>query len=304
MLNFATITKILIILGRLFLATAQALKEYENVTIMFRVNGEKFFVKTVNSKKIFEPEGSDSVEECWTIKKLIAEAGIKLITKDKMELALNIPEESLDQCLQLLCQHLDSSKGESRPEVEVEQQIIKTVNQAELDESGVMPLMDSQIENLITIENSNPTVEEELKLEPMIEIELKPLPKNLKYEFLDDEQKFCPVIISSELTKEQEDKLLEILKRNKKALGWTISDLKGISPLICSHHIYLENDVKPSREMQRRLNLNLRDVVKAEICKWLSAGFIYPISDSKWVSPLHVVPKKSGLKVVKNVKGE
>ena len=56
--------------------------------------------------------------------------------------------------------------------------------------------------------------------------------------------------------------------------------------------------------MQRHLNPNLRDAIKSEICKWLSAGFIYPISDSKWVSPLHVVPKKSGLTVVTNEKGE
>ena len=95
-----------------------------------------------------------------------------------------------------------------------------------------------------------------------------------------------------------------ILRKNKEALGWTISDLKGISPLICVHHIYLEEDAKPSREMQGCLNPKLRDAVKSKICKWLSAGFVYPISDSKWVSPLHVVPKKSGLTVVKNENGE
>ena len=38
--------------------------------------------------------------------------------------------------------------------------------------------------------------------------------------------------------------------------------------------------------------------------KLLDAGIIYPISDSKWVSPTQVVPKKSGVTVVKNDKGE
>ena len=52
--------------------------------------------------------------------------------------------------------------------------------------------------------------------------------------------------------------------------------------------------------MQRWLNLHLKEVVKAEVLKLLDAGIIYPISDSKWVSPTQVVPKKSGVTVVKN----
>ena len=45
---------------------------------------------------------------------------------------------------------------------------------------------------------------------------------------------------------------------------------------------------------QRRMNPNLRDIVKEEIQKLLEAGFIYPISDSEWVSPLVIVPKNNG----------
>ena len=46
------------------------------------------------------------------------------------------------------------------------------------------------------------------------------------------------------------------------------------------------------------------EVVKKEINKLLEARIIYPISDSKWVSPMQVVPKKSGLIVVKNQQDE
>ena len=56
--------------------------------------------------------------------------------------------------------------------------------------------------------------------------------------------------------------------------------------------------------MQRRLNPNMKEVVKKEIIKLLDAGIIYHISDSKWVSPTQVVPKKSGLTVVENEKGD
>ncbi|XP_024441588.2 uncharacterized protein LOC112324170 [Populus trichocarpa] len=89
--------------------------------------------------------------------------------------------------------------------------------------------------------------------------DLKPLPFNLKYSFLGENETF-PVIISSKLNAHQEGKLLQTLKMHKNALGWTIADIKGISPLICTHRIYLEENAKPSREMQRRLNPNMKEV--------------------------------------------
>jgi hypothetical protein len=79
--------------------------------------------------------------------------------------------------------------------------------------------------------------------------DLKSLPFNLKNSFLGEKETF-PVIISSKLDAHQEGKLLRTLKMHKNALGWTIADIKGISPLICTHRIYLEEDVKSSREMQ------------------------------------------------------
>ena len=41
------------------------------------------------------------------------------------------------------------------------------------------------------------------------------------------------------------------------------------------------------------MNPNLRDIVKEEILKLLEARFIYPISDSEWVSPLVIVTNKN-----------
>ena len=134
-------------------------------------------------------------------------------------------------------------------------------------------------------------------------LELKPLPTHLKYAFLGEEETF-PVIISSSLDLTQENQLLEILKTHRTALGWTIADIKGISPLICTHRIHLEEDVKPSRQPQRRLNPVMKEVVKKEVLKLLDVGVIYPIADSKWVSPTQVVPKKYGVTVVANENNE
>ncbi|RVW66388.1 Retrovirus-related Pol polyprotein from transposon 17.6 [Vitis vinifera] len=57
----------------------------------------------------------------------------------------------------------------------------------------------------------------------------------------------------------------------------------------------MEEEAKPVRQPQRRLNPHMQEVVRAEVLKLLQAGIIYPISDSPWVSPTQVVPKKSGI---------
>ncbi|RVW25161.1 Retrovirus-related Pol polyprotein from transposon opus [Vitis vinifera] len=111
----------------------------------------------------------------------------------------------------------------------------------------------------------------------------------------------CDIFISDQSSRELFNGSSQ---RCKKAIGWQISDLKGISPLVCTHHIYMEEEAKPIRQFQRRLNPHLQEVVRAEVLKLLQAGIIYPISDSPWVSPTQVVPKKSGITVVQNEKGE
>ena len=87
-------------------------------------------------------------------------------------------------------------------------------------------------------------------------------------------------------------------------IGWTIPDIKGISPSTCMHRILLEEGARPSRQPQRRLNPPMMDVVNKEILKLLEVGVIYPISDSNWVSPVQVVPKKIGIIFVKNQNDE
>ena len=129
--------------------------------------------------------------------------------------------------------------------------------------------------------------------------DLKPLPDNLKYAYIDDKKTY-PVIISAKLSDFEEERLLEILKKHRGAIGYTLDDLKGISPAICQHAINMEDDAKPVVEHQRRLIPKMKDVVRNEVLKLLEAGIIYPIADSRWVSPVHCVPKKGGITVVPN----
>jgi hypothetical protein len=86
-----------------------------------------------------------------------------------------------------------------------------------------------------------------LSLKSPQKLELKPLPDKLKYAFLGVNDTLL-VIIASDLQKDQEDNLLEVLKEHKEAIGWTVADLKGIDPSICMHRIHLEKGARPSRE--------------------------------------------------------
>ena len=73
---------------------------------------------------------------------------------------------------------------------------------------------------------------EAVKLKPSVieppTLELKALPQHLKYAFLRDNETL-PVIISSKLSKEQEFQLIEVLSRHKKAIGWTVADIKELA---------------------------------------------------------------------------
>ena len=68
--------------------------------------------------------------------------------------------------------------------------------------------------------------------------------------------------------------------------------MKCIHPGTCIHHIYMDTKIPLVRQPQRTMNPDLKDIVKEELQKILNVGFIYPISDSKWVSTLVVVPNK------------
>ncbi|RVW44287.1 Retrovirus-related Pol polyprotein from transposon 17.6 [Vitis vinifera] len=104
---------------------------------------------------------------------------------------------------------------------------------------------------------------------------LKPLPVDLKYAYLEENEK-CPVVVSSILLVIKRIVFWESSGKCKKAIGWQISDLKGISPLVCTHHIYMEDDAKPVRQPQRRLNPHMQEVVRGEVLKLPKLGSYIP----------------------------
>ncbi|XP_051152532.1 uncharacterized protein LOC127266358 [Andrographis paniculata] len=135
-----------------------------------------------------------------------------------------------------------------------------------------------------------------------IKDELK-LPEPLKYIYLGLKETYL-LIISASLLPDQEAQLVSLLKRRKAAFAWKITDINGINPAVCMHYIRLDADARPCRQPQRRLNENMQEVGKKEVIKLFDAGIIHPISDSQWVSPTQVVPKKGGFVEQTRDKGE
>ncbi|GJY70124.1 reverse transcriptase domain-containing protein [Tanacetum coccineum] len=79
--------------------------------------------------------------------------------------------------------------------------------------------------------------------EPPTDFELKPLPDNLEYVFL-EEPSFLPVIISSQLSAQNKIKLVYVLKKHKEAFAWKTTDIPGICPSFGKHKIQLLDDKK------------------------------------------------------------
>ncbi|GKG13020.1 hypothetical protein Tco_0349980, partial [Tanacetum coccineum] len=110
--------------------------------------------------------------------------------------------------------------------------------------------------DLKVVEPQKSSVEYATSYEPkdeIPEVELKELPLYLEYAFLEGNNKL-PVIISKDLSQDEKISLINILKNQKQAIAWKLSNIRGIDPEFCSHKILLEDDYEPSVQHQRRVN--------------------------------------------------
>ncbi|GKE67199.1 hypothetical protein Tco_1521360 [Tanacetum coccineum] len=282
-------SRVPIILGRPFLATARAMIDVFNIKITLRVgDGEVIFDVDQSIKR---PPNED--DECYGI--------------DDLDDTINMETQEL----------LANDKSDSFLLKGLE----KSINQSDLESCeslGNKSYDDSDLEKpiwFIDFFNTPYSVAQETARPDGVESEhlysasaneidekrheLKILPHHLEYAYLHGDKSFL-IIISSKLSEKEKVLLLQVLEKRKGAIAWKMSDIKGISPSFCTHKILMEDDFKPVIQPQRRLNPKVQDVVKNEIVKLLDSGLIYPISDSSWVSPIHVVPKKEGMTVVLN----
>ncbi|GJY35230.1 reverse transcriptase domain-containing protein [Tanacetum coccineum] len=272
-------SKVPLILGRPFLHTADAVIRVKQKQLNLGVGTERMIFNIDSAMK----HSYSNDDTCFSI--------------DAID---EILEEDFDALLDEGSKILHSIEGTLLEEeifAEFDEFIAMTANENSDSESDTE---DPPFEK-ITI-NTDYKIKTSLE-EPPTDLELKPLPDNLEYVFL-EEPSFLPVIISSQLTIEKKNKLISVLKKHKQDFTWKTTDIHGICPSFCKHKIQLLDDKKPVVQKQRRLNPNMQEVVKKEIVKLLDTGIIYPIADSPWVSPIHCVPKKGGITVVTNENDE
>ncbi|GAU28722.1 hypothetical protein TSUD_372290 [Trifolium subterraneum] len=318
-----------LVLGRPFLAIGRALIDVEMGELMLRTDEEKI---------MFNVKRHDDESDCFrvdVIEEVVEDVHVEeqpsppleRVIVNSIEKVEDKFEEEIEECLRQLKANLVDSKPKFEEVVDVIEEVVEDVHVEEQPSPPLERVIVNSIEKVedkfeeeieeclrqlkANLVDSKPKFEEVLssdKEENAQEdkaktVELKEIPSHLKYVFL-GENGSNPTIISSSLARLEESKFLRVLRANKEAMGWAISDLKGISPTLCMHKIKMEDEYKPVVQPQRRLNPTMKEVVKNEVLKLLEAGMIYPISDSEWVSPVHVVPKKGGMTVIHNDKNE
>ena len=261
-----------LLLGRPFLATGAALIDVQKGELTLRVGNEAV---QFNINRSLEHPNVEA-DSCMAVRN-------NSLLNDELNSDC-ILQHSISE-IEMNFQYLESLDCEVLPSNLLNKDTISSINENSQDE------VSSQEQQ---------THEQETSAEGLT---LKEFPSHLKYEFFEPEKR-KPVIISAALTEAEEQKLLVLLRKYKEAIALSIEDLKGISPSIWMHKILMEDNAKTSIEHQKRLNPVMKEVVRKEVLKWLNAGFIYVISDSSWVSPVHVVPKKGGFTVIRNEKNE
>ncbi|XP_062114115.1 uncharacterized protein LOC133825147 [Humulus lupulus] len=217
-----------IILGRPFLATGQALIDVQMGELRLRVQRDEVVFNVFKGLKY--PSASDS---CFSVSVLEEqEEGVKFI-EDPLELSFGVTSlvVSPEEC--------DGTEANEYVKWLISEGQVYKKKYEELGQ---------------VIERPLPSI----KKPPVLE--LKTLPERLRYAYL-GENNTLPVIILASLSPIEEEKLLRMLRAHKLAIGWTLADIKGISPSKMMHCILMEEDSKPSIDAQRRLNPLMKEVV-------------------------------------------
>ncbi|RDX99996.1 hypothetical protein CR513_16878, partial [Mucuna pruriens] len=207
-------------------------------------------------------------------------------TEDHSLFGIDLIDELVEECLQLDSGSEDTS--DSIGDTDSFDYLGSITEEVDYDELWeVHNLFDSEDDNINLADLSQEA--ELLKLLDQVCKNEDPEFSNNAEVQVGETKKLFPAQVATMFTAEQ----------HKKAIGWKLSDLPRINPSIYMHRVLMEEKARPIRQQQRRMNLNILDVVKKEVTKLLAVGIIYPISDSQWVSLVQVVPKKSRMIVMK-----
>ncbi|KAJ9174205.1 hypothetical protein P3X46_017256 [Hevea brasiliensis] len=216
----------LILFGRPFLKTAKTKIDVDDGTLTMKFDGETVKFNNFDDMKYLADDHS-------------------IFSSDVVDtIAHNVFELSMEDELEVVI-------SQGIQEISTNQPLSVEVQEAVMALQSLPPIPKRYEVSKIDLPVSHTKLLPSVVQAPVLE--LKPLPEHLKYVYLGDNETLS-IIISSNLTKIQEERLIRVLRVHKEAIGWTIADIKGISPSVCMHRILLEDETKPSREAQRTLN--------------------------------------------------
>ncbi|XP_022147186.1 uncharacterized protein LOC111016198 [Momordica charantia] len=216
-LDYEVNKEIPIILGRPFLSTGRALIDVHNGELTMRVNDQQVTFILFNSIKF-----PADIEECSLLR--LADD----LRSEEMQ-----TEELLDQLEEEITKIFEEKEKEAKL-------IQGRPNEASSDRVYKKAFESSELKD-----------REQASLQSSVEkaskLELKVLPTHLKYAYLGKAETLA-INIAADLAEKKEFRLIEMLKNHKRAIDWTIADIKEINPSYCMHKINLEEGCKNSIE--------------------------------------------------------
>ncbi|GKD54574.1 reverse transcriptase domain-containing protein, partial [Tanacetum coccineum] len=296
--DFEADPRVPLILGRSFLRTGHALIDVYGEEITLRVDNESITFN-LDQTTIYSSTNDKLVNRIDIIDEVCEEYAPELLGFNK-SLGGNPTSTSEPLTSEFILEEIEAYLKDDS--------ISPEIDHADCDPEGDICLIEKLLNNdpfqlpPMDLKQSEVTKTKSSIEEPP-ELELKDLPSHLEYAYLEENDKL-PVIITKGLKNDEKYALLKVLKSHKRAIAWKITNIKGIDPHFCTHKILMDDDYKPTVQSQIRVNPKIHEVIKKEVLKLLDASMIYPIFDSPWVSPVHCVPKKSGITVDANEENE
>jgi hypothetical protein len=136
-------------------------------------------------------------------------------------------------------------------------------------------------------EATRPTTDEKVKAQLQCNDGTKTVP-------LDPATPKQTVVISEDLTSQDEEKLISCLSRIKDVFAWSALDLVGVSCTVIEHSLGIDPSVRPKKQRLRKMSDEKTEAAKAEVHRLLEANFIEPIAYPTWLANVVMVQKKSG----------
>jgi hypothetical protein len=102
------------------------------------------------------------------------------------------------------------------------------------------------------------------------------------------------VMIGTEVSKEEEHKLLQFLRHNMDVFAWSKSDLTGVHRSVIEHALNTDPKVRPKLQRQRPMSDDRVKSAEAEVQKLLDTRIIREVQYPVRVVNVVMVPKKNG----------